>query len=174
MKNESFLKEAHADLLWVEKHVYKPMGLAIQNLKIEDESADYGAANFEINQRRIKFRVGKITPTKIGQFVTFWKRIGKGPILPYDINDPFDLFVVGVQTTNHFGQFVFPKHVLCEKGLVSTEKKEGKRAMRVYPPWDKADNAQAKKTQAWQIQYFFEIHEKVNIDFACVQHLFNV
>ncbi len=185
IENASFLKQDHLysfqdstgrsiDLLWVEKLIYQPMGLVIQNLKIEDESADYGAADFEINQRRIKFRVGKITPTKTGQFVTFWKRIGKGPILPYDLDDPFDLLVVNASSTNHFGQFIFPKHVLGEKGLLSTGEKEGKRAMRIYPPWDKADNTQAKKTQAWQTQYFFEIQEKIDIDFARMQYLLSL
>ena len=89
--------------------------------------------------------------------MTFWKRIGPGPISPFDITDPIDFFIVSVRTPHHFGQFVFPKKVLCEKGIVSTPEREGKRAMRVYPPWDVADNPQAKRTQAWQLRYFLEI-----------------
>ncbi|MBS4163730.1 hypothetical protein PRO82_001034 [Candidatus Protochlamydia amoebophila] len=72
----------------------------MENLQLEQESVDYGAANFEINQCRIKFRIGKITPTKTGQFVTFWKRSSKGLVLPYAFNDPFDLFVVNDPTAN--------------------------------------------------------------------------
>lgn len=160
----------HPDLLLAEELVYKPSGLIFQNLKAEDESADYGASEFTINNLSIKFRVGKITPTKVGQFVTFWKRIGKGPILPYEFNDSFDFLVISVRAGNHLGQFVFPKTVLCEKGIVSCNEKEGKRAMRVYPPWDKAENSQAKKTQAWQLEYFIKFSED-NFDLSRMIYL---
>lgn len=172
MMEIELIKTLHPDLLLAEQLVYKPCGLVIRNLKAEDESADYGAAEFTIDNRRIKFRVGKITPTKVGQFVTFWKRIDKGPIAPYDFNDPFDLLVVCVRAENHFGQFVFPKMALCEKGIVSTDQKEGKRAMRIYPPWDKTNNSQARKTQHWQLEYFVETSEQLPFDFARVQYLF--
>lgn len=164
-------KGIHPDLILAEDLFYKPSGLLLKDLKIEDESADYGAAEFTINNHFIKFRVGKITPTKVGQFVTFWKRIGKGPILPYDCNDAFDFLVVSARAGNHFGQFVFPKAVLCEKGIVSSNEKEGKRAMRIYPPWDKAENAQAKKTQAWQLEYFLQFSEH-EFDCASIRALF--
>ncbi len=48
----------------------------------DNESQEYGASTFEMNNKIIKFRVAKITPTKVGQFVTFWKRIADGPITP--------------------------------------------------------------------------------------------
>lgn len=147
----------HSDLLAAQNLAYGPSGLTCDKIAGEAESAEYGAFEFEMNNLRIKFRVGKITPTKMGQFVTLWKRIGKGPILPYDSTDPIDLFVVSVRTPKHFGQFVFPKAILCEQGVLSKEGKGGKRAMRVYPPWDTAENPQARKTQAWQLLYFFEI-----------------
>jgi hypothetical protein len=162
-KHDHF-KIGHSDLLLIERLICKPSGWVVQNLKAEEESADYGAAEFTIGTRLIKLRVAKITPTKVGQFVTFWKRIGKGPIQPYDCSDPFDLLIISVRAENHFGQFIFPKRVLCEKGIVSMGEKEGKRAMRVYPPWDKADNSQAKKTQAWQLEWFIEIPEKLAVD----------
>lgn len=172
-KSKHLLKMVHPDLLLAEDLIYKPCGFILQNLKIEDESEDYGAAEFSINHHSVKFRVGKITPTKIGQFVTFWKRLSKGPILPYDFKDSFDFLVVSVRTENHFGQFVFPKLVLCEKGIISSNGKEGKRAMRIYPSWDKAYNSQAKKTQAWQLQYFVEFSED-NFDFSRMRYLFDI
>ena len=166
LKGKRSSKMVHPDLLLAEELGYKPSGLVVQNLKIEDESADYGASGFTINNHSIKFRVGKITPTKVGQFVTFWKRIGKGPILPFEFNDSFDFLVISVRAENHFGQFVFPKAVLCEKGIVSCNGKGGKRAMRIYPPWDKTDNSQAKKTQIWQLQYFINFSEIILISHA--------
>jgi hypothetical protein len=136
----------HPDLLLAEDLIYKPSGLILENLKTEDESANYGAAEFTIKNRSVKFRVGKITPTKIGQFVTFWKRIDNGPILPYGLNDPFDFLIISIRIENHFGQFIFPKAVLCKKSIISSGEKEGERALRIYPPWNKAGNFQSKKT----------------------------
>ena len=160
----------HPDLFAAQKFAYEPSGLIGCKFTEEAESKEYGAFDFEMNDQRIKFRIGKITPTKIGQFTTLWKRIGTGPILPFDIADPIDLFVISVRNSQHFGQFVFPKTVLCEKGIVSKDGKGGKRAMRIYPPWDVAENLQAKKTQKWQLIYFFEIQP--NIDIERVRKLF--
>ena len=147
----------NSDLVTAQKLAYEPNGLIVKNLIAEKESQEYGACRFEINNWRIIFRVAKITPTKVGQFVTLWKRIGTGPILPYDISDSLDLFMVSVKSGKSLGQFIFPKELLLQKGFVSTNGKGGRRAMRVYPPWDITDNAQAKKTQAWQLLYFVEI-----------------
>lgn len=144
------------DLLAFESLWIKPKNLTMHNLVQEKESKEYGACHFEIDDKKVLFRSAKITPTKTGQFVTLWKRIGNGPILPFDQEDPIDLFIVSVRTPNHFGAFIFPKSILCEKGIISHGGKEGKRAMRVYPSWDVAENAQAKKTQKWQLLYFFK------------------
>jgi hypothetical protein len=72
-----------------------------------------------------------------------------------------------VRASNHFGYFIFPKTVLCEKGIVSKNKKDGKRAMRIYPSWDRTGNP-----QAWQLLCFFEIQEK--LDFSRLKSLFNL
>lgn len=120
LKDKCPSRGAHPDLLLAEELVYKPSGLILQNLKTENESADYGAAEFTIKNHFIKFRTGKITPTKVGQFVTFWKRIGKGPILPYDFNDPFDFLVVSARAENEFGQFLKYGHEFssaCQRNL---------------------------------------------------------
>ncbi|MFA6065677.1 MAG: MepB family protein [Candidatus Babeliaceae bacterium] len=162
----------HPDLLAVQKLAYIPSGLMCTDIVQEAESQEYGACEFTMNNKRIKFRVSKITPTKIGQFVTLWKRSSAGPIAPYDMADAIDFFVVSVRTAEHFGQFVFPKYVLHEHGFVSQYGKGGKRAMRVYPPWDVTDSAQAQKTQSWQVRYFFEIDQNGSIDTAKIQKLF--
>lgn len=154
----------HPDLLVAQKLAYEPNGLIWKNLRAEAESKEYAACMFEINNKQIIFRKGKITPTKIGQFVTLWKRIGSGPIQPFDVEDPVDLFIVSVRNADHFGQFIFPKAILCEQGILSSQGKGGKRAMRIYPSWDIALNSQAKRTQAWQLKYFFEMRSDMPID----------
>ncbi|MBF2707368.1 MepB family protein [Flavobacterium soyangense] len=129
----------------------------LTNIEIEKESSEYCAHRFEIDELKILFRSAKITPTKTGQFVTLWKRKNeKSEIEPFEISDDIDLFVINVKTEANFGQFVFPKSVLVERGII-TDKKEGKRAVRVYPIWDLTESKQAKKTQKWQLDYFLEI-----------------
>ena len=48
----------------------------------------------------------------------------------------------------------------------------GKRAIRVYPPWDNELNKQAQKTQAWQLNYFLEIPINNPIDYDRVHKLY--
>jgi hypothetical protein len=55
------------------------------------------------------------------------------------------------------GQFIFPKTVLANKGIISKNGISGKRGIRVYPPWDVPNNKQAEKTQRWQLNYFLTI-----------------
>ena len=139
--------------------IYDSCGFTFDTLVAGKESRDYSAYTFTLNNLKIVFRSAKITPTKTGQFVTLWKPLGNGPIMPFDALDPIDLVVISVHKDNHYGQFVFPKKVLAAKGVFTTNCKDGKRAMRVYPPWDVTENAQAKRTQKWQLNYFLEIKE---------------
>lgn len=170
MLNQS--KIIHPDLIEAENLAYNPSGFTIENFSIEAESQEYSAYKFSLNNLKIRFRVAKITPKKVGQFVTLWKRIGSGSIQPFDIEDLFDLVVISVRTSEHFGQFVFPKKVLHEKGIISKGTQEGKRAIRVYPPWDITVNKQAIKTQKWQLPYFFEIPSFREVDISLIQKLF--
>jgi len=159
----------HLDFIELKKHVYQRYGWECKNVIKDRESHKYGACSFDINNHHIIFRVGNITPTKVGQFVTLWKRIGTGPILPYDLTDAVDFFLIMVRSDNNFGIFVFPKSVLYEKGIISKDGKGGKRAMRIYPTWDVANNPQAKKSQAWQLHYFYEIN---NFDDSSLYNIF--
>jgi len=61
---------------------------------------------------------------------------------------------------------------LYEKGIISKDGQGGKRAMRIYPAWDVTDNPQAKRTQAWQLNYFFEIKPDQPIASSILEKLF--
>lgn len=164
-------KIIHSELLRAQKKIYEPAGIVCAQIAPDAESQEYGACTFVINNKRVVFRVAKITPTKIGQFVTFWKRV-KGVIMPYDASDDFDLFVVNVSKNGYFGQFVFPKEVLVGQGVISINGKGGRRAIRVYPAWDITESKQAQATQAWQSYYFFEINEDKPFDETYIQQLY--
>ena len=144
--------------------IYNPLNLLISNLQIEVESKEYDACRFTCNGLKIISRSAKITPKKLGQFVTFWKRSGNGPIEPFEESDDFDFFVVNIRLEEKFGQFVLPKAILIKKGIISTLKKEGKRAFRVYPSWDVVESKQAMQSQKWQIEFFKEIDSKIDLE----------
>lgn len=159
------------ELFEAQSLAYGPNNLYVSNLVIEKESQEYRACQFIINNKLAKFRVAKITPTKVGQFVTFWKRSVQGPIVPFDLLDTIEFFIISVTLKNQSGQFVFPKSALIEHDILSKNNVGGKRGFRVYPPWDKVDNKQAIKTQAWQAKYFFKLDEN-SIDTAFIKQLF--
>ncbi|MET3128171.1 hypothetical protein ABID42_003290 [Arcicella rosea] len=152
------------ELNLAKKLLYEPCGFKCSEPVSELESAEYGACDFKLDDLNIKYRIAKITPTKTGQFVTLWKRNKQGIIEPFRLDDEIDFFIISTRKGNHFGQFIFPKAVLYEKGVISDERKEGKRAIRVYPPWDDANSKQAQKTQQWQLMYFLEIPEDGAVD----------
>ncbi len=98
--------------------VYEKLGLRISDFQLEPESKEYDACRFKLNGRKIISRNSKITPKKVGQFVTFWKGNGNGPIEPLEENDQIDFYAVNLRSENEFGQFLFPKSVLVKKGIL--------------------------------------------------------
>ncbi|MEV7659044.1 MepB family protein [Streptomyces anulatus] len=149
----------HGDLRAAKSSVYDPSGFTCSHPVPEPESADYAAHRFTLDGRVVAFRVARTTPAKAGQFVTVWQRSAEGPIRPYDADDGFDLFVIGSRDNGHFGQFVFPREVLCERGIVSRNGVGGKRGFRVYPPGAVTTGRQARAAQAWQVTYHLDIGE---------------
>ena len=160
------------DLKIIKELVYDKCGFSMTNLKLNSESVEYGACSFEIAGHKIEHRVSKITPTKTGQFVTIWKRNKNGETEPFDVFDAIDYIAITSRSGDNIGQFIFPKSVLAEKGIVSHNGKDGKRGIRVYPSWDKATNRQAEKTQIWQTRYFVTIKSDNSTDLELIKKLF--
>jgi len=134
--------------------IFDNCGFYLTNLQLSAESLEYGACSFELNSKRCQYRVSKITPTKTGQFVTIWKRNKDGITAPFDISDDLDFIIIAAKRSDSQGLFIFPKSILAQKGIISTNSKHGKRGIRVYPPWDMVANKQAGQTQIWQTKYF--------------------
>ncbi|MET4137785.1 MepB family protein [Pedobacter sp. UYP1] len=153
-----------SDLLTAQELIYKPCNFKYSSPVPAAQSADYCAYTFNVKNLAVQYRIAKVTPTKVGQFVTLWKKTGNGPVQPFDYTDDVDLFIVGTRQGDRFGQFIFPKAILQDRGIVSTMIREGKRAIRVYPPWDMIYSRQAQKTQQWQLAYFLEMGAGLPID----------
>ena len=140
-----------------EEIILKPLHLKIDSLEKDVECDDYFGYNLHVNQTNIKFRKAKITPKKVGQFVTLWQRNNENQTEPFSVNNQFKFYIIAVEDTDKRGFFIFSKEILTDKNILSIEKKEGKRGFRVYPNWVKPENKQAEKTQNWQQDYFVEI-----------------
>ena len=162
----------HDDLKIAKELVYDKCGFDFTNLKLDTESIAYGACSFELNGKTVQYRVAKTTPTKTGQFVTIWKRNADGITEPFSVSDNVDFIVISAKSADNFGQFIFPQSVLADKAIITKNSKEGKRGIRVYPPWDITKNKQAQKTQAWQTKYFLTIKEDDSIDLDLINELF--
>ncbi len=147
--------------------IYLPSGIRITKSPVlEKENTAYAACALQVNRRNVLFRIGKITPKKIGHFVAVYTRV-QGIIVPLDaLVNHVDFLVVDVsdmQEKNR-GQFIFPKKVLVEKGIFSEglslanrmQRLRGKLSFRVFAPWEDVVS-HAKKTQNWQQAFFFPI-----------------
>lgn len=160
----SSLNSLPNDLLRAKELVYDACNLKLKNFKLHTESREYAACSFELNGNKIEHRCSKITPTKVGQFVTIWKRNAEGITAPFDISDGIDFIIITARSENNFGQFIFPANVLANKGILSTNGMSGKRGIRIYPPWDAPSSKQALATQEWQLPFFLLIKNSISVD----------
>ncbi|MES2070163.1 MAG: MepB family protein [Pseudomonadota bacterium] len=162
------------DLVSAIRHAYQAAGITVTSAaRREAESAEYGACRLGLNGVVVVFRAARTTPTKIGQFVTLWKRPEPGAeIAPLDSGDGVDFVVVSVSDARQRGQFVYSREALIKHGVMSHGGKGGKRAIRVYPPWSKPVAAAAIKTQQWQLRYFLALTTDFGADPAQVRKLF--
>lgn len=167
----TLLNSIHYDLKVVKEYVYDKCDFDLTNLKQNLESKEYGACSFVLNGKTIEQRISKITPTKTGQFVTIWKRNKDGITEPFDNSDNFDFVIITARNDDNFGQFIFPKSVLADNGIITKNGKIGKRGIRIYPPWDIATNKQAMKTQSWQTKYFLTIKNDNSTDIEMMKKI---
>lgn len=141
--------------------LFSKLDLVISKLHEEQESKEYFGCNFQLNSFQIKFRKAKVTPTKIDQFVTLWKR---NPISketePFTSEDTSDFYLILTETSENFGFFLFNKDILIKNQILSTDLKDGKRSFRVYPRWDIPQNKQAIKTKNWQSEFFIDFADE--------------
>lgn len=161
------------DLIDAIKFIYEVAGLRVtRQPQSEAESIDYGAARLGLGARAFVFRIAKTTPTKVGQFVTLWKREALGgPIAPLDAADDIDLVVVAVAGDDQRGQFLFPAGLLVSRSVMSLDNMGGKRALRVYPPWTTPTAPDALRSQRWQLHHYLPIARDGTADPAEVRRL---
>ncbi|WP_205755897.1 MepB family protein [Lacibacter luteus] len=165
MKEDNIL---YRQLYLAKESLFDLCNFELSDFVMEDESREYEACSFKLNDLRIRFRASKITPEKTGQFVTIWKRNKQNITAPFNQNDDFDFLIICSQDKNNFGLFIFSKTILADKGIITINNKDGKRGIRVYPNWNTVTNKQAEKTQRWQTKHFIDLraNEQPNLDSA--------
>lgn len=131
----------------------KPLNKQLTNIQY-DGNEEYEGCLFEINQHTFRSRLAKKTPKKKGYFVACWYKDEENQ--PFALEETPDKVIVSI-LDERAGQFIFPKEVLAQKGILKTATSKGKMAFRVYPTWETELNATAQKTQKWQQEYFMEI-----------------
>ena len=144
-----------------EDFVLKSSNLSISTLEKDAECDEYIGYNFNVKEISIKFRKAKITPKKVGQFVTLWKRNSKKETEPFNESDSFDFYIIVTEENENYGLFLFPKNELIKRQILTTNSKEGKRGFRVYPIWTKTENRQAEKAQIWQTNFFINFNDDI-------------
>ncbi|ATZ81095.1 MepB-like protein [Bodo saltans virus] len=130
----------------------------IKKFQIQNDNQDYYACEFMIGNKNICFRKGKLTPAKLGHFVSLWKRVDNNN-KSYDTNDKYDVYIFYVEDKEHKGYFSFTKDILLQHKILSDKKNniDGKLGFRLYASWYDAMNNTAKISQKWQIQNFIKI-----------------
>lgn len=145
-------------------------GAQIKNLKEEPDNQKYEGIRFTIDHYTYRSRLAKRTPKKQGYFVVFWEKDSNGKNQPYLYDNSPDKIIISMIDHQRKGQFIFPKSVLLEKGILKNTNAKGKMAIRVYPSWETNLNKAAHHTQRWQQQYFLEV--STNMDIEKVKELY--
>ncbi len=144
------------ELQKIENSLFNQIPLKISNIIEDSEAKEYYGYDFQAGKWKLKFRKAKITPKKVGQFVTLWKRNLQNTTEPFQESDTFNFYIIAVEENEKYGFFLFPKNELIKRNILTTSSKTGKRGFRVYPSWTKTTNKQAEKTQSWQTIYFLD------------------
>jgi hypothetical protein len=100
-------KTLSTDLSIAKQILFSKLNYELKNIEIQQEGEAYNACTFELNDNKILYREAKITPTKIGLFVTIWKRNKLGVTEPFDIKDEIDFVLISCRDGDNFGLFFF-------------------------------------------------------------------
>src|SRR4051812_4197804 len=77
----------HPDVVEAQRLI-KLLGRECSQPTPEADNAEYGAAIAISGRAWIRFRVGKLTPTKVGLFVAVWRRSPDGGTEPFAADHP--------------------------------------------------------------------------------------
>ncbi|ANF95549.1 MepB family protein [Paenibacillus bovis] len=153
-----------ASLAWLRSILSQANKQEIANLHMENQNFAYEGMTFKIGKYTFRSRRAKPTPKKKGYFVVFWEKDSDNNNQAYSYEDCPDHVIVHVIEHKQKGQFIFPRELLLKHGVLRTDDRKGKMAIRVYPDWEKDLNTSASSTQKWQLPYFIKGTTAAEID----------
>ncbi len=114
---------------------------------------------FLSSEKKICIRLSHTTPTKLGQFVTLYKRYA-GKIIPLNISDIEYLIIVYTEPNLH-GMFIMNQQMLLLQNIISHKqidinREYGKLSFRIYHPSCMLNSKQAITSQKWQQSTFYD------------------
>lgn len=131
--------------------------IILSDIELENHNKEYHGALFKLNKQTVRFRKAKHTPTKAGLFVVAWQKDVNNKNEAYSYDKAPEYMMVYCENKMEHGLFLFPKNVLLEHKILSTNEQKGKMGFRVYPPCEINLNKQASKTQIWQSAYYIRL-----------------
>ena len=134
------------------KHLFRNL----EDIEYETQNTYYEGFKCSIDNKIFRSRRANITPKKLGYFVAFWEKDSNKVNSAYKSSENINKLIITIIDFEKRGQFVFPKNVLTEKGILKSAQCKGKMSMRVYPTWSVNLNATARKAQKWQTEYFID------------------
>lgn len=143
---------------------YVTLGFSVDLMRLESQNEEYEGRCFVLEGKSVRYRTAKTTPKKVGQFVAIWKKNAENKNEAFKAEESPDYLIITVYDHYQWGQFIFPKEVLIKQKIYQTVNNKGKMAMRLYPDWVTELNPTAKKTQAWQKEYFINLTAGINSD----------
>lgn len=135
-------------------------GISLRNFQEESQNIEYEGCTFSLKNRTFRNRLAKKTPKKQGYFVVFWEKDAQNQNQAYSVAESLDITIVTIIDQEKRGQFLFPRAILQQKGILRSESQKGKMGIRVYPTWELELNKNAQQTQKWQVPYFIDLTEK--------------
>lgn len=138
-------------------------GHEITSITEEKQNSEYKGFSFSVYEHTYRSRLAKLTAKKKGYFVAFWEKDINNRNQAYSYDESPNKIVISVIDNERKGQFIFPKSVLLQQGVLRSETSKGKMAMRVYPSWEQELNSSAEKSQKWQMKYFIDVSKAVDI-----------
>lgn len=148
--------DGYSSKKFLDEIILKTYNSYIINYEKEVWNEKYESFNFQFDGIKFKSRLAKKTPKKAGYFFAIWCKDDTYNNRPFNTKEFEDKLIVNILDKSKKGIFVFPKNLLADKRIISTEESRGKMAMRVYPSWENKLNKTAYKTQQWQIEYFID------------------
>lgn len=130
---------------------------ALEITTLDPYNQEYEGFDFTVLDLKYRSRLARKTPKKAGYFLAIWEKDVENRNIPFfDATFP-DFLMVNILDGERKGLFIFPKAILRQQGILSSNAKQGKMAFRVYTPWDKDLNVSATKTAKWQLPFFVEL-----------------